>query len=202
MTFKVISNEFPLVLASASPRRKMLLDQVGLPVRVLPADIDENQIKGEPSEVAGRLAEKKAVLSYSLDPGFWVLGADTIVAIKEVILGKPENEEDAFHMLQQLSGCEHDVITGYCLLNPAGDIGCRDYVKTRVRVKELSSGEIAAYIATKEPFGKAGSYAIQGAGSFMIESINGSYSNVVGLPVCSIIKILRSAGAINDFPFL
>ncbi|MFC1891642.1 Maf family protein [Thermodesulfobacteriota bacterium] len=202
MTFKVISDEFPLVLASASPRRKMLLNQVGLPFRVFPTDIEENNIDGEPPEIACALAEKKAFSADLISPGSWVLGADTMVVMGEVILGKPRDNEDALYMLELLSGREHDVITGYCLLDPSGHVACKEHVATKVKVKELSSEERIEYIATKEPFGKAGSYAIQGIGSFMVESITGSYSNVVGLPICRLIKALRSAGAIKGFPLL
>lgn len=105
-------------------------------------------------------------------------------------------------MLSLLSGKEHKVITAFCLLNPTGEIAKAEAITTLVKIKRLTEDEIKAYVATGEPFGKAGSYAIQGIGTFMVESISGSYTNVVGLPVCALIKSLLSAGALKNFPLL
>ena len=131
----------------------------------------------------------------------WILGADTIVVIGERVLGKPENHGDAREMLSLLSGREHRVITGFGVLDPSGKPVHAESVSTQVRFKPLSEEEVSGYIKTGEPFGKAGAYAIQGVGSFMVESICGSYTNVVGLPVCELIKALLKYGALRCFPF-
>lgn len=123
-----------------------------------------------------------------------------MVAIDHVIFGKPENKADARQMLTHLSGRQHRVITGISLLNPAGVEVFRQAVSTLVQMKLLNSGEIEGYVATGEPFGKAGGYAIQGIGAFMIKGIKGSYTNVVGLPVCEVIEALKAAGALAAFP--
>jgi len=202
MNFQTISKENPLILASDSPRRKRLLQQIGLPFRALTSNVQENQVPGEPPTKALRLAEKKARAVYSRSKNSWILGADTIVVIGERILGKPENYNEARSMLSLLSGKEHKVITAFCLLNPTGEIAKVEAITTLVKMKRLTEDEIKAYVATGEPFGKAGSYAIQGIGAFMVESISGSYTNVVGLPVCALIKSLLTAGALKNFPLL
>jgi septum formation protein len=129
-----------------------------------------------------------------------VLGADTVVFLESLTLGKPRNREEARSMLKTLAGKEHRVITGFALLDPSGGIVHSEEVTTRVSVRGLSEQEIEAYIGTGEPFGKAGSYAIQGIGAFMIEGIAGSYTNVVGLPICAVIQALIRAGALDQFP--
>lgn len=200
MPFPIISNQHPLILASASPRRKRLLMQMGLPFRVAPSDLDEKEMGGEPLQISRVLAEKKATRVYPLAGSSWILGADTIVVIKNRILGKPQDDAEAREMLRLLSGVEHSVVTGFCILNPLGEITHSEAVITAVRFKGLKKEEIEAYISTGEPFGKAGAYAIQGVGSFMVESISGSYTNVVGLPICAVIKALISTGALKTFP--
>ena len=188
MSFPIISKQFPLILASASPRRKRLLTQLGLPFRSVISRVREEEASGEPREASRFLAEKKAAQVYSAMDAAWVLGADTIVAIDNKMLGKPEGEEEAREMLSLLSGKEHRVITGFCVLNPSGIVSHSDAVTTLVRFRKLTGREVEGYIKTGEPFGKAGSYAIQGMGAFMVESISGSYTNVVGLPICALIK--------------
>ena len=200
MIFPTISAKYPLILASASPRRKRLLQQIGLPFRSLPSNIDEENVEGEPSAIARILAEKKARAAYSRSNKNWILGADTIVVLGEAILGKPLSHEDARSMLNLLSGREHKVITGFSLINPSGKVAHSEHVASLVDIKRLSGREIKAYIATGEPFGKAGSYGIQGIGSFMVKGISGSYSNVVGLPLCALIESLLDLGALNAFP--
>ena len=200
MTFHVISAQNPLILASASPRRKRLLSQVGLPFHSLSSHVPEDGISGDPTETSRLLAEKKALQVHPGTVTAWTLGADTIVSIDQETLGKPKDGEEAKRMLSLLSGKEHRVITGICILNPSGTVAHSEAIITLVKVKELTVQEIEAYTNTDEPFGKAGSYAIQGIGSFMIESISGSYTNVVGLPLCALIKALVSLGALESFP--
>jgi len=201
MSHKAISKDYPLILASASPRREALLRQIGIPFRQLVSDVEENEVKGSPARKARILSEKKALGVLKRVSNRWILGADTIVLIGNKILGKPSSRDEARSMLHLLSGERHRVITGFCILDPSGSLSHSESVATLVRVKPLSGQEIDAYIATGEPFGKAGGYAIQGVGSFIVESISGSYTNVVGLPVCALIKALQGIGAIMNFPF-
>lgn len=200
MDFSLISESNPLILASASSRRKALLRQVGLPFMALASGIDEDGISGDPTETACILAMDKAVSVRDSGSKGWILGADTTVAIDHATLGKPKNTKDADRMLTVLSGREHRVVTGVSLLDPAGKEAFRRAVTTLVQVKTLTREEREAYIATGEPFGKAGGYAIQGIGAFMIKGIRGSYTNVVGLPVCEVIEGLKTAGALAAFP--
>jgi septum formation protein len=147
------------------------------------------------------LSEKKAVAVYPRFKNHWILGADTVVLIKEAILGKPLDHAEARSMLHRLSGKDHIVLTGMTIIDPSGQTAFREAVRTHVAVKPLSDGEMEGYIRTGEPFGKAGGYAIQGIGAFMVSSISGSYTNVVGLPLCALVKALEKIGAINHFPF-
>jgi septum formation protein len=198
--FSLISRELPLLLASSSPRRKSLLEQIRLPFRSFSTAVQENLEGGGPERNACILAEKKARAIFSRSTGNWLLGADTIVVQDRFILGKPENREEARSMLHSLSGKDHDVVTGFCLLNPAGKRAHAEAVVTRVTVKSLTEKEIQGYVASGEPFDKAGSYAIQGLGAFMVERISGSYTNVVGLPLCALVKALLVTGALRVFP--
>ena len=200
MTQPMISKDNPLILASASPRRKGLLEQVGLPFRVVPGHVDENQVVQRPSMHARILAETKAKAGFVEMKGHWTLGADTIVVLGDMVLGKPKNAREAEAMLFALAGKEHEVITAFSIINPAGRLAHAQEVSTRVSMKPLRPEEINAYVATGEPFGKAGSYAIQGIGAFMVEAIWGSYTNVVGLPLCALIQALLEKGAIERFP--
>jgi len=198
--FPIISAQNPLILASASPRRKRLLTQVGIPFRSVTSKASEEGITGDPAQISRVLAEKKASHVHSETGPSWILGADTIVTIDNRILGKPEDSEKAKEMLLLLGEKEHRVITGFCILDPSATVAHSEAVTTLVRFKPLSEQEIEGYIRTGEPFGKAGSYAIQGVGSFMVEAISGSYTNVVGLPLCAVIKALVSVGALYGFP--
>ncbi len=200
MNYPTISKKNPLVLASASPRRKMLLKEIGMPFRSLACDIHEKVTDYSPSDMARFLAEKKALTACMKAKNKWVLGADTIVVLRGTILGKPLDHEDAMSMLSLLSGKEHEVITGFSIINPTGLAAHTEHVSTIVSIKDLSDTEITAYISTGEPFGKAGSYAIQGIGAFMVRAVNGSYSNVVGLPVYHVIQALLTLGALDAFP--
>lgn len=200
MRFQPISPNHPLVLASASPRRRQLLEQIRLPFLCSPSNIDEGDaVSGTPSSPA-LVAEKKAKAVCSKHDNHWILGADTIVSLGQSVLGKPKDAQDARNMLTMLSGVEHRVITGFCLLDPSAGTAHKEEVTTWVKMRHLARDEIEAYIATGEPFGKAGSYAIQGIGAFMVESITGSYTNVVGLPICALIRALLACGALSIFP--
>jgi septum formation protein len=198
--YQLITTNSPLILASESPRRKHLLEQIGIPFKSCPSNIDENSIIGSPSLTAKRLAEKKAMAGQGKFAGQWILGADTIVVSGDSILGKPSDDDEARSMLKTLSGKKHEVITGFSIVNPFGEVVCTDHEITTVSIKTLSDNEIDSYIATREPFGKAGGYAIQGIGSFMVEGIKGSYSNVVGLPLYPLIKKFLEIGALKEFP--
>ncbi len=190
--------ESQLILASKSPRRCELLKQVGLDFEVIPSGVTEDfSNKESPREHVLRLAEAKAreVASKYLDR--WVVAADTIVYINGSILGKPKNQKEALEMLHRLSGKEHWVLTGFCVCHSGKGENDKGAVQTAVRVKTLTSVEMDWYVKTGEPFDKAGGYAIQGIGSFMIESIQGSYTNVVGLPLCELIQMLNRLGAIT-----
>jgi septum formation protein len=183
-----------LVLASASPRRQELLRAAGISFTVQPADVDETSLAGESArECAERLAREKALVVSRTRPEDLILGADTIVVVDEAILGKPIDADDAVRMLRLLSGRVHQVITGVCFVEPAaaGQIARTASETTLVMMSEVSDGEIRAYVATGEPMDKAGAYAIQGIASRWIPRIEGDYSNVVGLPVALVYRMLR-----------
>lgn len=178
-----------LILASRSPRRAELLAAAGIPFEVLAADIDETPRAGEsPTAYVERLAIEKARAVLALRSDALVLGADTTVTIDGEILGKPEDAADAARMLRQLSGRAHDVHTGVAL---AGAAGVRSAVETtRVWFAPMTDKDISWYVGTGEPMDRAGAYAIQGYASRFIPRIEGSYSNVVGLPVAVVSSIL------------
>jgi septum formation protein len=202
MSFPYISINNPLILASASPRRKELLTQAGIPFIIIPGDINENGENGLPHYICEKLAEKKALAVYKECKNNWVLGADTIVVKDNIIMGKPVDANDAACMLKALSNGDHEVITGYSIINPEGKVAITAHVTTTVTFKGLLPEEITAYIKTGEPFGKAGAYAIQEIGAFMISGINGSYSNVVGLPLFEVIDSLVKVEALKNFPMV
>lgn len=187
-----------LILASNSPRRRYLLAQAGLTFSVIPSNVDEHQVAmSDPAVYVRTLAESKAIDISEKHPDSWVIGADTIVLIEHRILGKPDSKDAARDMLRRLSGKSHQVFTGYCICRKREDRLFSDTVKTDVRFKNLSDPEIEWYIQTGEPFDKAGAYGIQGIGSFLVKSINGSYTNVVGLPVCEVISFLMKEGVVE-----
>ncbi|OQY46915.1 MAG: septum formation protein Maf [Desulfobacteraceae bacterium 4572_87] len=195
-----IDETHPLVLASASPRRKRLLARMNIPHRVVVSHVNEERTDESPENFCRSLALLKAREVDIRENGSWILGADTLVVAGGRALGKPESHEAAREMISLLSGKNHQVITGFCVLNPHGMIAHSEVVTTEVRFKPLSEEEITGYIRTHEPFGKAGAYAIQGVGAFMVEAISGSYTNVVGLPMCAFIKALLKCGALKSFP--
>ncbi len=200
MNHPFVHPDSPLILASASPRRKRLLQQAGLPFQVAPADIQEDYGGEDPEQTVCALAVQKAEAVKQGFPEQWILGADTVVLQGGVILGKPADRDQARSMLERLSSREHRVVTGFSIHAPSGGAVHREAVTTMVRFRALNQGEIERYIATGEPFGKAGAYAIQGMGDCMVESISGSYTNVVGLPLCTVIQALLAVGALARFP--
>jgi len=201
MSHQRINKQNPLVLASISPRRKAILKQIGIPFDSAGSMINETQYKKiKPTDIACHIAIQKVESIEHAYNNRWILGADTIVVINKTIFGKPKNPGECQDMLHLLKGKTHDVITGFCIHDPGRQLVHLEAVMTKVKIKELSDIEIEAYINTGEPFGKAGAYAIQGIGSFMIEQINGSYTNVVGLPVYEVISALITCGALKDFP--
>ncbi len=180
-----------LILASSSPRRKYLLEQAGLIFDVIPSTVDEkNMIADSPEDHARRLAEIKAGAVARHYPNAHVIGADTIVVIEDMILGKPASKAEASDMLKRLSGRTHVVLTGYAVRCNRSSYLYSETISTSVRFKSLTDREIEWYLKTKEPFDKAGGYAIQGKGAFMVRRITGSYTNVVGLPMSEIIDCL------------
>ncbi|MBX2806176.1 MAG: Maf family nucleotide pyrophosphatase [Hyphomicrobiales bacterium] len=192
---------YDLVLASESPRRLALLEQIGIePTALRPASIDETPKKGErPRSLAQRLAQAKAMASYErirdedrLKNAF-VLAADTVVSVGRLSIGKPEYLDEAANALAALSGRTHKVYTAVCLVTPEGRSRMRT-VETRVRLKRLNRQEIESYLACGEWRGKAGGYAIQGIAGAFVQKIVGSYSNVVGLPLIEVVGLLVGEG--------
>lgn len=179
-----------LILASASPRRRELLEQIGVQFRCQPQDLDESVIFGESArDYVARLATEKAA-SAAKESMIPVLGADTCVVLDGSILSKPDNEQAAFDMLRRLSGSAHEVLTGMCL-HPVSSVPITQVVSTQVRFIPLSDEQIEQYIATGEPMDKAGAYGIQGKAAVFVESLSGSYSNVVGLPLTETAQLLQ-----------
>jgi len=187
-----------LILASQSPRRKYLLEQAGLSFTVIPASFDEDTVPLQsPEKYVKIMARAKAGTVSENYPDKWVIGADTVVFIDGTILGKPGSRNEARAMLKRLSGQTHQVFTGYCICCKAKNREFSESIKTDVLFKNLSNEEVEWYIRTKEPFDKAGAYAIQGLGTFLVKHINGSYTNIVGLPVCEVIEFLIREGVVG-----
>jgi len=201
-----------LVLASASPRRQELLRNAAISFEVQPADVDETPLPGEsPRACAERLAREKALAVWRTRPQDVVLGADTVVVVDQIILGKPVDADDAARMLRMLSGRVHQVITGVAVAQYPVPSEAQTSVEQRLRTEnwelrtasettlvtmsELSDEEIRDYVLTGEPMDKAGAYAIQGRASRWIPRIEGDYSNVVGLPVALVCRMLRGSEA-------
>jgi septum formation protein len=189
-----------LILASASPRRAEILRDAGVSFSVLSSAVDETPIPGEsPHDLVQRLSAAKAELAAARTVGpCIVLAADTVVAIDEHVLGKPRSADDARRMLQQLSGRTHSVVTGVALIRLPDGERLNFVESTLVHFSQLSEEEIARYIATDEPFDKAGAYAIQGRAGRFIPRIEGNYFNVVGLPLSRVSQALTELGWSND----
>lgn len=176
-----------IILASASPRRKELLETAGAEFEICVADVDESIPKGTlPADAAKMTAQKKAFAVAQSHKDSIVIGADTIVVAGNKILGKPKDKADAVAMLTMLSGVEHQVITGVCLACEKKEITFAQVSK--VKFYDLTASEIEAYVATNEPMDKAGAYGIQGKGCTLVEKIEGDYFNIVGLPVAKVMR--------------
>jgi septum formation protein len=188
-----------LILASASPRRREMLASMGLDVQVVPSGVDESleNESGDPSALVCRWAAAKAIQVARELPAAWVLAADTMVALDGLVFGKPVDESDAFRMLSELSGKTHRVFSGMTLVQREQGVHKERVVCTHVTFRKLSAEEIAAYVRTGEPFDKAGGYGIQGLGAFLVQSIAGSYTNVVGLPLGETLDWLLEAKVIE-----
>lgn len=184
-----------LILASTSPRRKQLLASMGIPFDIHPSNVPEEHQQGElPMDYVARLSREKAEAIAKHHPGKWVIGADTTVVLEDQLLEKPMDRSDAIRILRTLAGRTHMVYTGVTLQNKE-----RGYSETRVgesevRMLPLSENDIAWYVDTGEPMDKAGAYAVHGIGAMFIESVHGSYTNVVGLPLALLFQMLRRAG--------
>jgi septum formation protein len=182
-----------LILASSSPRRKELLENLHLSFDIFSSDVDESYDPHlSPAEVVMELADRKARAVFNQHPHAFVIGSDTIVVLDGKILGKPTNEADAINMLNMLSGRQHEVYTGVSILFPENSI--HFYERTEVLFWELTDEEIKAYVQSGEPFDKAGAYGIQQLGSMLVKKINGDYFAVVGLPLSRTIRELRKVG--------
>ncbi|TNF22941.1 MAG: septum formation protein Maf [Deltaproteobacteria bacterium] len=222
-----------IILASASPRRKELLERLGFTVKVIPSAIDEVRNEGEaPENFVKRMARTKCLAvvdrlnqtMYPAEPGGdpqarrypaiagatagartqetrWVIGADTVVVLGDRILGKPKDTAEASEMLHRLGGNSHRVITGFCIHDLRKNKEGIQAVGTDVRFKRLTSSEIEKYIAVGESMDKAGAYAVQGVGAYLIDSIVGSYTNVVGLPLCQTVEMMEEMGAHDILPY-
>ena len=190
-----MSRPLPLVLASASPRRRALLAAAGIPAEVVPADIDETARAGEgPADLVERLAREKSETIARDRPDAIVLGADTIVVLDGEILGKPRDAAHAIELLSRLAGETHTVVTGVAVATGGGRSVETTRVETRVRLRPADAAEIAAYVATGEPLDKAGAYALQGEGGRFVSAVDGSRTNVIGLPMDEALALLAACG--------
>lgn len=186
----------PLLLASASPRRKALLEGLGADVIIRPAEVDEEDCGlSDPQKIAEYLAELKALFRGNNRRASFgsrlILAADTVVAYRHHVMGKPVDEKDARRMIKILSGQWHQVYTGLCLYDPVSQIKLTGHEMTRVKFRQLSLPEIERYVATGEPMDKAGAYGIQGLGSLLVERIDGCYFNVMGLPLVKLNAMIQ-----------
>ncbi|MFO7607064.1 MAG: Maf family protein [Desulfurivibrionaceae bacterium] len=196
----IFRNDDQLILASGSPRRRRFLAELGLEFTVVAADVDESVRPGElPQAFVNRLAGEKAAAMANDHPGAWVIGADTVVVMAGEILGKPAGPDDALAMLTRLAGRTHQVWTGFAVINKARGVAVVREVRTEVTFVGAAREVLAAYVASGEPLDKAGAYGIQGRGGLLVERIDGSYSNVVGLPMAELVEELLQLGAIRPF---
>lgn len=183
-----------MILASASPRRKEILENFGFSFKTIVKNIDETSDKTRAEEKILEIAEKKAKAAAIDFPDENVVGADTVVVVDGKILGKPKDEKEAFSMLKSLSGRSHEVITAFSFININKNISYSDYEITKVYFKNLTDDEINWYINTKEPMDKAGAYGIQGKGAFFVEKIEGDFFSVMGFPLGKFVRFLNKTG--------
>ncbi|MEN8143069.1 MAG: Maf family protein [Thermodesulfobacteriota bacterium] len=192
----MFNNNGQLILASGSPRRRRFLEGLGLEFTVAAADVPEIPLEDElPIDFVQRLAKDKAAAVGQDYPEAWVIGADTVVVLENEILGKPRDPVDALAMLTMLVGRTHEVWTGFTVCRGSSEV-ISQAVRTEVRFVKATRDILAAYVATGEPLDKAGSYGIQGQGGALVARIDGSYSNVVGLPLAELVEELLRLGAI------
>lgn len=188
-----MTNSREIVLASASPRRTELMALAGIEFTVVPADIPEDALPGElPVEHVMRLSREKAQAVAAKSSGRFFIGADTVVVLNGEIMGKPIDEAEAYTMLSKLSGCTHDVITGFTVFDQESGVCLSRSVQTEVIFRTLGEQEIRSYIASGCPMDKAGAYAIQGGAAHFVRSICGSYTNVIGLPLAELFELLQT----------
>jgi len=201
---RVLSEAHPLVVGSASPRRREIVGSLGIPCVVFPASVDESTAAGEkPRDYLERVVrlKREAVLERLGErPAGAVLVADTSVTLGDEIFGKPAGVEEAEQMLARLSGREHVVFTRYALAAPDGSALCERTVASRVWLRSATRDELRGYARSGEGLDKAGAYAVQGLGAFLVERIEGSYTNLVGLPACELVQDLTAGGWLERFP--
>ncbi|RLB00377.1 MAG: septum formation protein Maf [Deltaproteobacteria bacterium] len=184
-----------IILASSSARRNELLNRTGLHFEIKIPDVEEIPLEGEsPPAFCRRLSREKAMAIAYRHKHALVIAADTVVSMDDIILGKPEDNRQAYSYIKMLSGMTHDVFSAYTIVQLAGDIDITRLVHTRVHFKEMTESEISWYVSTGEPKGKAGGYAIQGKASIFIDRIDGSYTNVIGLPLAELCDDLLRLG--------
>lgn len=190
-------NSLPIILASASPRRKKLLEQINLKFKTVSVDLDERQLPNEkPFRMVKRLAEEKLQLALQKNQHGIIITADTIVVLDGKIIGKPKDEIDAVKILKKLSGRKHTVYTGFAVFNTSTNKKIISYEKTFVQFRKLTKEEISLYVGSGSPMDKAGAYGIQDDfGAVFIQAINGCYYNVVGLPLSRVYHALNEVGA-------
>lgn len=185
-------NKEPIVLASGSPRRQQYLQDLGVSFTVCSVSIDETPVKGEDADLfVVRMAREKAEAASNQFNRSWVVAGDTVVCLGRIILGKPLDDEEAVSMLMSLSGKEHTVRTGIFLCNAEKKLSDHRIVTTKVVFADFDESIARGYVSTGECLDKAGGYGIQGKGAFLVKAIEGSYSNVVGLPLCELLEMLR-----------
>jgi len=184
-----------IILASASPRRKVLLEKIGLIFEVEPSNYEEDMpLRLEPHEFAQKISLEKAKVVASKHKNSIVIAADTFIVLGSQILGKPHTEKDAREMLEAINGKYHSVITGFSIIDTDKNKTLSKSVETKVYIRKLTLVEIDAYVKSREPLDKAGAYAIQGLGSVFVEKIDGDYYNVVGLPLSALTEALKEFG--------
>jgi len=189
-----------IILASASPRRKEILENANVKFKIMSSDIEELTLEGEsPCQMVMRLAFEKGVDIAHKQKSDLVISADTIVVLDNKVLGKPKDESEAKHMIESLSGKTHQVITGISLINLENNKKIIDYVVSNVKFKDLSEDDINDYISTNESLDKAGAYGIQGYGALLVDEIKGDYFNIVGLPISRLSDLLKKHFNINLF---